>query len=84
MFGISGEEFVIILIVILLFLGPKQIPRLLRTLGNIMYEIRKTVDEIRINIESEDEELKKAKDIYTEEIEEIELKKDEKEEGKER
>ncbi len=66
LFGISGEEFIIILIVILLFLGPRQIPRILRTLGNIMYEIRKTADEVRIALESEDEEFKKARDIYAE------------------
>lgn len=66
MFGISGEEFIVILVIVLLFLGPKELPRLLRTIGNIMYEIRKTADEVRLAIESQDDELQKAKDIYAE------------------
>lgn len=31
-----------------------------------MYEIRKTADEVRLAIESQDDELQKAKDIYAE------------------
>lgn len=64
MCGISETELVFIGLIVLLFLGPKQIPKFFRTIGKIMYEIRKTTDDFKAAIEIEDEDLKKAQDLY--------------------
>jgi Tat protein translocase TatB subunit len=40
-FNVGGPEIVVILIVALLILGPDQLPKAMRTFGNVMGEIRK-------------------------------------------
>ncbi|MCU1498076.1 MAG: tatB [Acidimicrobiales bacterium] len=41
MFNVGGPEIVVILMVALLVLGPEQLPKAMRTFGNVMAEIRK-------------------------------------------
>ena len=41
MFNVGGPEILVILVVALLILGPDQLPKAMRTFGNVMAEIRK-------------------------------------------
>ncbi|HEX2576761.1 MAG TPA: twin-arginine translocase TatA/TatE family subunit [Aquihabitans sp.] len=41
MFNVGGPEIVVILLVALVILGPDQLPKAMRTFGNVMGEIRK-------------------------------------------
>lgn len=41
MFNVGGPEIVVILLVALIVLGPDQLPKAMRTFGNVMAEIRK-------------------------------------------
>ena len=41
MFNVGGPEIVVIFLVALIVLGPEQLPKAMRTLGNVMAEIRK-------------------------------------------
>lgn len=69
MFGVGTSELIIILIIAILILGPKEIPKVARTLGRGMRELQRAKDELKKNIEFEDEtlddiksELKKSDD----------------------
>ena len=41
MFNVGGPEFLIIVLVALVILGPQQLPKAMRTFGNVMAEVRK-------------------------------------------
>ncbi|CAN5404604.1 hypothetical protein BH10ACT1_BH10ACT1_27410 [soil metagenome] len=41
MFNVGGPEIMVILIIALLVLGPDQLPKAMRTFGNVMSEVRK-------------------------------------------
>ena len=47
MFGFGFSEIVLILIVALLVFGPKRLPEIARTLGKTMGELRRTLDDIK-------------------------------------
>ena len=59
MFGIGTSEILIILLLALLVLGPKEIPRIARTLGRGLREIERAKDELKESIEFEVEEEEK-------------------------
>jgi len=56
MFGIGTSEVLIILLIALLILGPKEIPRVARTIGRGMRELERAKDEFRKSIEFEADE----------------------------
>ncbi|MBS4012984.1 MAG: twin-arginine translocase TatA/TatE family subunit [Bacteroidetes bacterium] len=72
MFGISGGEIVIILLVVILVFGPKKIPEIAKFLGKGLREVKKVQREINneINRYSEDnsisEKMQKDIDVYKE------------------
>ncbi len=41
MFNVGGAEIVVVLLVALIVLGPEQLPKAMRTFGNVMSEVRK-------------------------------------------
>ena len=41
MFNVGGPEIMVIILVALVVLGPEQLPKAMRTFGNVMGEIRK-------------------------------------------
>lgn len=50
MFGISGYEIVIVLVVILMLFGSKEIPMLARTLGKLIHQIKNASNELKSEI----------------------------------
>lgn len=66
MFNVGGPEIVIILLVALVILGPDQLPKAMRTFGNVMAEIRKVSggfqDEVRKAMDTIDTKGKAADD----------------------
>ena len=70
MFGVGSSELIIILIIALLILGPKEIPKIARTLGKGMRELQRAKDELKKNIEFEDNPVSEIKSDLTEMINE--------------
>ena len=50
MFGIGFQEMLIILVVVLIFFGPKRLPDLAKSLGKGIAEFKKASDEVRQGI----------------------------------
>ena len=53
MFGIGMPELLLIFVLALLVFGPKELPRIARTLGKAMAELRRASDELRDGIQRE-------------------------------
>lgn len=53
MFGIGTTEILIVLVIALLLLGPKEIPKIARTIGRGMRELERAKDELKESIEFE-------------------------------
>lgn len=51
MFGIGFQEMLIILVVILIFFGPKRLPDLAKSIGKGIAEFKKASDEVRKGID---------------------------------
>ena len=68
MFGIGTSEVLIVLVIALLVLGPKEIPKVARALGRAMRELQRAKDELRqtIELEAEDEIENGKKDLKDE------------------
>ena len=47
MFGIGPEELFLIAIIALLVLGPERMPKVMRDIGRVVGDLRKTSDELR-------------------------------------
>ena len=64
MFGIGSTELLVILVVALLVLGPKNLPKIAHTLGRAMGEFRRVSTEFQRTLNTEiafEEEEEKAK-----------------------
>ena len=71
MFGVGTSELIIILLIALLILGPKEIPKVARTLGRGMREIQRAKDELKKNIEFEDESVSEIKSELKDTVDDI-------------
>lgn len=47
MFGIGPEEIMLIALLALLVLGPERLPKVMRDMGRVVGDLRKTSDELR-------------------------------------
>lgn len=47
MFGIGPEELVLVAVLALLVLGPERLPKVMRDMGRVVGDLRKTSDELR-------------------------------------
>lgn len=63
MFGIGLPELLLILIVALVVLGPKRLPELARSLGRALAEFRKTAEDIKENLNMEEDWQDMKKEI---------------------
>jgi sec-independent protein translocase protein TatB len=67
MFGIGGQEIVIIALLVLVIFGPSALPRMARDLGRFVTEARRSIDEFREELTAEydedDEENKREKRV---------------------
>ena len=65
MFGIGSTELLVILVVALLVLGPKNLPKIAHTIGRAMGEFRRVSTEFQSTLNTEiaiDDEKKKAQE----------------------
>lgn len=53
MFGVGTGELIVIILIAILILGPKDIPRVARTIGRGMREVKRVKDDLTKNIEFE-------------------------------
>ena len=56
---ISGQEIIIIMIVILLLFGADKLPEIARTMGKGMREVRKATDEIKKEFDESTQDIRK-------------------------
>jgi len=64
MFGIGGQEIVIIALLFLVIFGPSKLPQMARDLGRFVGEARRSIDEFKDELTAssdEDEEEKRKK-----------------------
>ena len=61
MFGLGTAELLIILFIALVVLGPKELPKVARTIGRGIRELQRARDDIKKNIEFEDDFDEKTK-----------------------
>ncbi len=74
MFGISGGEIVVILMLVVMLFGANKIPELARSFGKGMRDIRNAANDIKqeISTSTDDDSLKKFKEKVEKEKKEIE------------
>ncbi len=75
MFGIGIPELIIILIVAFVVVGPERLPKLARSLGKGLYELRRATEGVR-------ETIKKEGEYFEESLTDQEEKRGEKEDRK--
>ena len=56
MFGIGGEELIIIGLLFLVIFGPSKLPQMARDLGRFVNEARRSVDEFKGELMLDDED----------------------------
>ncbi len=56
MFGIGGQEIVIIGLLFLVIFGPSKLPQMARDLGRFVGEARKSIDEFKDELTASEEE----------------------------
>jgi Tat protein translocase TatB subunit len=56
MFGIGGQEMVIIGLIFLVVFGPSKLPQIARDLGKFVTEARRSMDEFKSELISDDDE----------------------------
>lgn len=58
MFGIGATELIVILLIALIVLGPKEIPKVARTIGKGMRELQRAKDELKESIQFDEDTFK--------------------------
>jgi sec-independent protein translocase protein TatB len=61
MFGIGGQEMVIIGLIFLVVFGPSKLPQIARDLGKFVNEARRSMDEFKSELISDDDEDQRPK-----------------------
>jgi len=65
MFGIGGQEIVIIGLLFLVIFGPSKLPQMARDLGRFVGEARRSIDEFKeeLTAQADDDDEKKDRDL---------------------
>ena len=58
MFGIGGQEIIIIGLLFLVIFGPSKLPQMARDIGRFVTEARRSVDEFKSELILDDDEAK--------------------------
>jgi Tat protein translocase TatB subunit len=58
MFGIGTQELIVIFLVAFIFLGPKKLPEIAKSLGKAVRDFRKASSDLKEEIEKEVEDTK--------------------------
>jgi sec-independent protein translocase protein TatB len=61
MFGIGGQEIVIIALLVLVIFGPSKLPQMARDLGRFVSEARRSIDEFKEELTAASDEEDDAK-----------------------
>ncbi|MDQ3567027.1 MAG: twin-arginine translocase TatA/TatE family subunit [Actinomycetota bacterium] len=64
MFGVGGQEIVIIGIIALVIFGPSSLPKMARDIGRFVSEARRSIDEFKeelTSVEDDEEDDKKSR-----------------------
>ncbi len=69
LFGISGGEILVVLLLVLILFGPKKIPEIARTFGKAINEVKKVQRDINTEINRYAAEVEKPAKQITEDIE---------------
>ena len=81
MFGLGGQELLLILFVVLLFFGPQKLPELMRGLGKGMKEFKKAQadleDEFHKAADAPDQKSKPAEPVASKSEKEVTAEKNE-------
>lgn len=80
MFDLGIQELIVIFVVALIVFGPKRLPELGRTLGRFVLEARKALQDVKTQIDSSVDVVKKTAAEQAEDI--IALKTDKDKDGK--
>ena len=84
MFGIGGQEIVIIGLLVLVIFGPNALPRMARDLGRFVTEARRSIDEFKEELTAGADEDDEEDDEEDEDDEDDEEEEDRKKEDDER
>jgi sec-independent protein translocase protein TatB len=63
MFGLGASEILIILVVALIIIGPKNLPKVARMLGKAMAQAQKMMSELQATIREEADEIKETSNL---------------------
>lgn len=63
MFDLGIQELIVIFIVALLVFGPKRMPEIARAIGKGIAEMKRSLDSVKTEIDTEIQEVKKLKDL---------------------
>jgi Tat protein translocase TatB subunit len=63
MFDLGIQELVVIFVVALLVFGPKRLPEIARAIGKGIAEMKRSLDSVKTEIDTEMQEVKKLKDL---------------------
>ncbi len=64
MFGVGGQEIVIIALIALVIFGPSSLPKMARDIGRFVSEARRSIDEFKeelTSVEDDEEDDKKSR-----------------------
>ena len=63
MFGIGLPELIIIAVVALIFIGPKNLPHVLRSLGRGLVQVKRATNEVRETVQEEMNQIEREIDL---------------------
>jgi len=66
MFGMGPQEILIVLVVALIFIGPKRLPEIARTLGKGFGELKRAMDDVKGQVDLESM-IRDSEDVSTDE-----------------